>query len=162
MNKSAEDFNGTHIHEVWDSRLSKAAPTIYNPEGGTWFCRIHAHDGSGVLAEYDTGIKVVPGDDDDRSAFKEIYAWLHSVRDEFSRDDIDEQKEILSLRRACDEELHSLNKQLADEWNANGGKKTSKYYELKGRYNEQLMKNKELIQQAKALAAEKFEQRMEG
>lgn len=87
-------IDGTDVRQVWDWRLSTAQPINFN-NGETWVCKIIANDGSGVLEEHDTGIPTVKNgkrDFHDYEAVKACHEWAYSVRDKYSRPNIEELK----------------------------------------------------------------------
>ena len=97
--------NCENIREVWDYRLSTAVPTIYR-DSGTWVVKIYAKENPDYdpakpealaqpLAEHDTGIEAVEGDEYDPDKLRPCFEWLLSVRDEYALDDIEELKPIV-------------------------------------------------------------------
>lgn len=108
-------FNGLDIREVWDYRLSTAVPQI-DRRGGTWVVQVWAKNAPDFdptdpstlakpLAEHDTGIPATPGDEHDAEKVKACYAWLYSVRDQYSRPDIEELKPHVAAINAANREL---------------------------------------------------------
>lgn len=102
---------GKSIREVWDWRLSRGMPILYN-SGDTWIVKITANDGSGVLEEYDTGIltkdKNGKTDNHDAKAIAACYDWLRSVRDKYSRDHIELRKPVVALINHANDEIHGM------------------------------------------------------
>ena len=98
---------GVEIREVWDWRLSTGAPILFN-KGKTWIVKIFANDGSGVLDEYDTGVKTT-GDNFDCAAIAACYDWLRTVRDEYSRDHIELRKPLVAEINATNEKAAKIN-----------------------------------------------------
>ena len=102
---------GKEIREVWDWRLSRAAPILYN-SGPTWEVRIYANDGSGLLEAHDTGIPTMDenGERDpfDEKAVAACYDWLRTVRDKYSRDHIELRKPVVAMINAANEEINKL------------------------------------------------------
>ena len=101
-------FQGKHILEVWDFRLSTASPLIRNDIGDTWLVQIWANDNPDYdpedpstlavpLEEHDTGIPVEVGDHQDAEKMKVCYEWLYSVRDKYSREHIELRKPVTKL-----------------------------------------------------------------
>ena len=88
-------FEGKMIQEVLDHRLSIGSPHLY--VGDTWVVKIWANNPKGdreLLAEHDTKVKAT-GNVHDHAAIAKCYEWLHSVRDKYSKDDIEEIKKTL-------------------------------------------------------------------
>jgi len=84
-----------HILEVWDFRLSKGSPILYDT-GEYWRVVINANDGSGVLAEHVTDVKTT-GNVHDPVGIAACYDWLRSVRDKYSRDHIELRKPVAAM-----------------------------------------------------------------
>ena len=97
---------GVEIREVWDFRLSIGSPILFN-KGKTWLVKIFANDGSGVLDEYDTGVKTT-GDNFDCAAIAACYDWLRTVRDKFSREHLELRKPLVALINATNTEAVKL------------------------------------------------------
>lgn len=119
------EIQGKNILEVWDYRLSEAVPQL-NRSGATWVAEVwpkHAPDYdperpetlAAPLETYDTKIPVVEGDAHDPAKIAECYAWLRSVRDKYSRPDIDARKTVVAKFRAHIDAAHTLNAQLHAE-----------------------------------------------
>ena len=108
--KTATDFKGVDIREVFDFRLSRGAAFLFN-SGEHWAVKIISNtspDGEAeTLAEHVTGIRtnVQP----DSLGIKKCYAWLHSVRDDFSRDNIELRKPVVALINASNAEASKIN-----------------------------------------------------
>lgn len=102
---------GEDIREVWDWRLSIGNPIQYN-SGANWVVKIHANDGSGVLEEYDTGIKTVDEhgkrNSHDTKAVAKCYDWLRSVRDKYSRDHIGLRKPVVKMINDANRHINEL------------------------------------------------------
>ena len=101
------------IEDVWDYRLSTAAPLI-DRRSGTWVVQIWSKNNPDYdpaagparpLEEYDTGIPFVPGDEHDEEKISICYDWLLSVRDKYSRPDIEELKPVVARIRKAQAEL---------------------------------------------------------
>ena len=107
------------ILEVWDYRLSSAQPMNYKGvkptvtpksgaiqmvETGTWVACVWDQGESRELLEcHDTGVKVLPGGDaDNPEGIDACYAFYRSVRDKYSRDDIEDLKPAVALIRKDD------------------------------------------------------------
>ena len=102
------------ITEVWDYRLSTAQPMNYkggipgvdedgNPHAqtGTWWATVYSQgDDRSLLEAYDTGVEVKPGGDSDNpEGIDACYDFYRSVRDKYSREDIDDLKpEVAAIR----------------------------------------------------------------
>lgn len=103
--------SGKDIREVWDWRLSSGSPILFN-SGDTWIVKIFANDGSGLLKEHDTGIPTTDEDgrrnNHDQKAIAACYDWLRSVRDEYSRDNIDLRKPVVALINHANDEINKL------------------------------------------------------
>ncbi len=106
-----------HITEVWDYRLSTAQPINYrgglpgvDDKGepfeftGTWWACVYSQgDGNAMLECHDTGVDVKPGGDDKNpEGLDACYDFYRSVRDKYSRDDIEELKEKVADIRVHD------------------------------------------------------------
>lgn len=113
MSKTASDFQGLDIREVWDFRLSEACPYLFN-SGEFWVIRIVANDGSGVLEEIETDIPTVnpPTAQSIVEGQRQCYPILYSIRDKYSRPDIDDLKPVVA-------EINEKNRQLAAALAAN-------------------------------------------
>jgi len=89
------ELKGIYLTEVWDERLSIGNPTLYN-NGKTWIVEIMANnvDEHGVepLETHDTGILCEKGDTLDYVKVAKCYEWLKSVRDKYSKPNIEELK----------------------------------------------------------------------
>ena len=110
-----KQYEGKFITEVWDYRLSTATPLI-DRRGGTWVVKIYAKDNpdydpskpetlSAPLEEFDTKLPHEPGDERDSAKLSVCYNWLRSVRDKYSRPDIEELKPIVAKINAANAEL---------------------------------------------------------
>jgi len=107
-------FEGKEIREVWDFRLSTANPLI-DTRSGTWIVHIYSNknpDFTGKAAQplesYDTGIKSEVGDEYDSSKVSKCYEWLYSVRDKYSRKNIEELKPHVKKINAANKALAEL------------------------------------------------------
>lgn len=97
------ELQGIDIREVWDYRLSTATPLI-DRRSGTWVAQVWAKSNTDYdpanpatpLKEYDTGLLAESGDQFNADKLKVCYEWFLSVRDEFSRDDIEEIKPLVA------------------------------------------------------------------
>lgn len=101
---------GKDIREVWDWRLSKGNPILYN-SGDTWVVKIHANDGSGVLEEFISDIPTVKNGESspyDYEAIAQCYDWLRTVRDKYSRPDIERLKPEVAAINARNKELSEM------------------------------------------------------
>lgn len=109
-----KEFQGVDIKEVWDYRLSNAVPQIVRKE--TWIVEVWNKENTPCnpedpstfakpLETYDTGIMVEAGDEHDTSKIKMCYTWLMSVRDKYSRPDIEELKPIVKKINDANAEL---------------------------------------------------------
>ena len=118
--KKATDFKGVEIREVFDFRLSRGSVFLFN-SGKNWVVQIISNtspdDGPEILAEHITDVRTGPGTDAD--GIKACYAWLHSVRDDFSRDNIELRKPVVALINASNTEAGKLS-MLADAAKATG------------------------------------------
>jgi len=103
-----KEFQGIHILEVWDFRLSTAHPLVRNDLGDTWKVQIWANsnpdydpENPDTLAEplevHDTGIPCEAEDHWDAKKMKVCYEWLYSVRDKYARDHIELRKPVTKL-----------------------------------------------------------------
>jgi len=101
------------ILEVWDYRLSIAAPLLYrggapskkgNGEGSdNWVVCVYAQDDRNAPLEYhDTGLLPVEGDIHEGKGIDACYEFLRSVRDKYSRGDIEALKPLVAKIRAAD------------------------------------------------------------
>lgn len=106
MTKTAKDFKGVDIREVWDFRLSTACPAIYNSRE-TWQVEITSNISrdydpekpdtlTAPLEVHDTGIPVDRDNLADPAAIAACYEWLYSVRDNYARDNIEELKPVVA------------------------------------------------------------------
>ena len=111
----SKTFAGLNIREVWNFRLSTAAPVI-DRRSGTWVVHIYAKnnpdydpaDPSTVaqpLESYDTGIPATPGDGYDAAKVAACYEWLYGVRDKYARPDIEELKPAVAKVEAANAAL---------------------------------------------------------
>lgn len=102
---------GEDIREVWDFRLSEASPALYN-SGETWVVKIHPNDERNeVLEEYDTGIQTVVGGKRsyfDKKAIVSCFDWLRTVRDKYSRDQLELRKPVVALINASNKEINLI------------------------------------------------------
>jgi len=98
---------GVNILEVWDFRLSKSSPILYDT-GEFWRVVINANDGSGVLDEYITDVKTT-GNVHDPVGISACYDWLRTVRDKYSRDHIELRKPLVAEINAANEKAASIN-----------------------------------------------------
>lgn len=102
------------ITEVWDYRLSKAAPLLYtgmpeaeegyDPEttGKNWVvCVYDKGERNTPLEVHDTGIPFIKGDKQNwQEGHDACYAFLREVRDKYSLDQIEELKpHVAEIRR---------------------------------------------------------------
>ncbi len=90
---------GEEIREVWDFRLSRACPMLYN-SGDTWVVKIHCNKTGELLDEHDSGMPtVVDGvrNNHDCAAIAKCYDWLRSVRDDYERDNIGLRKPVVAM-----------------------------------------------------------------
>ena len=108
-------FAGKDIREVWDWRLSNANPILYNNED-LWIVRIFdnaAPAGERVLlAEHITDMETV-GENGERNvhdyaAIAECYEWLYGVRDQYSKENIEELKPEVAAINAKNLELSEM------------------------------------------------------
>jgi len=105
------------ILEVWDYRLSTAQPMNYrggvaglddkgkpHPQTGTWWATVYSKGESNEMLEcHDTGVLVKPGGDaDNPEGIDACYAFYRSVRDKYSRDDIEKIKPKVAAIRIDD------------------------------------------------------------
>lgn len=108
-------FEGKNILEVWDFRLSTAVPQIIN-SGRTWVVRIYPKQAKEYnpqrpnemqkpLKEYDTGIATEQGDTHDPVKIAKCYEWLYTVRDDYSRPDIEKLKPLVQAVRDAEAAL---------------------------------------------------------
>ena len=99
---------GVNIEEVWDYRLSNATPVLHN-SGEFWRVDIHpVRDGTGEpLESHVTDIPCTKGDTHDPVKIAACYDWLRTVRDKYSRDDIDEIKPLIAKYRNAQAKLHA-------------------------------------------------------
>ena len=108
--KKATDFKGVEIREVFDFRLSKGAAFLFN-SGEYWAVKIISNtspDGAAeTLAEHVTDVraKVLPPE----VGVAACYAWLHSVRDNHERDNIELRKPVVALINASNTEASKIN-----------------------------------------------------
>lgn len=97
-------FQGINLREVWDYRLSNAAPLIRNT-GEYWIVEIWAkinpdydpqkpNTEAKPIESYTTLIECKQGNE--TIGIVACYEWLYSRRDQYSRDDIDDLKPIVS------------------------------------------------------------------
>jgi len=115
--KTAKDFKGVDIREVWDWRLSVGAPILFN-QGEFWVVKVFANqslDGQcSLLAEHTTKIKTID-DQGQRDAYDPAgvcacYAWLHSVRDKYKRPDFEQLLEPVAAINRENRRLAEANK----------------------------------------------------
>jgi hypothetical protein len=108
-------YEGKDIREVWDWRLSRGNPVLYN-DGDTWVIRVYANsapDGERVmLKEIVTEMPTVVNgvrDVNDHAAIAKCYELLRAVRDEFSRDHIEDRKPVVKLINESNKEATRIN-----------------------------------------------------
>ncbi len=103
------------ILEVWDYRLSTASPMLYCgipagredhfPEGtplDKWVVAIYDNgENPKPLAVHVTSVGITGGIQD-HDGYDACYEWLRSVRDEYSRDDIEDLKPKVAKIRIVD------------------------------------------------------------
>jgi len=99
-------LKGININEVWDYRLSIGNPILYQ-NGKTWVVKIHCLKDSSVLEEYDSGVPTT-GDPYDTSGIIPCYEWLLTVRDKYSRNNLDLRKPVVKLINAAQEKSASI------------------------------------------------------
>ena len=107
-------FKGVFIREVWDFRLSKAAPMLYN-NGDTWIVKLHCNATGDVLEEHDTGISAVKDgvcDNWDREGINACYVWLYSVRDNYSRGHLKERKPVVKMINEANSKSSAINSEM--------------------------------------------------
>lgn len=96
------------IREVWDFRLSKGCPYLFN--NATWTCKVidnNSPDGEAIiLDELDTGIPAGVGRDEE--AVKKIYEWLYSIRDKHSRPHIELRKPVVKMINEANQNVNAL------------------------------------------------------
>lgn len=104
-----ETTQNRDIREVWDFRLSSAAPTLYNLPGENWRVEIHDKgEDNEPLATYDTGIPSTPGDNWNTEGMDACYAWLRSVRDEYALPGIEIRKPVVAMINEANAEAQKL------------------------------------------------------
>lgn len=101
------DLKGVNILEVWDFRLSKASPILYD-SGKNWVVKIFAKDGSGLLAEHETDVATT-GNPRDPAGVIACYEFLKSIRDDYSLDHIEQRKPVTRLINAANAEASEIN-----------------------------------------------------
>ena len=147
MAKSKE-FKGVFIREVWDFRLSRAAPTLYNA-GKTWIVKIHCNKTGDVLAEYDSGIATVNAagirNIHDTVAIAACYKWLYSVRDEYGRDNLELRKPVVALINTANIQASQLNVEII---NAEGEGDTNLANQKRGELQQHVKTVSKSIKQA--------------
>ena len=162
--KKAGDFQGVDIREVFDFRLSLGSAVLFN-SGEFWAVKIMSNtapDGESiVLAEHTTTVPTrIDGVQDPREPFGvcTCYAWLHSVRDQFSRDHIEIRKPVVAMINAANlvasDKNTEANKALADG-------KPGDFYRLKGEMQAQQGKDNAAVKTA-TLAMHKQIEELEG
>ena len=114
---------GRSILEVWDYRLSTAQPLNYRGQlptliNGAWVLVAHPNWVACVYAKderneplecHDTGSPVIDGDLHDGAGLDACFAFYRSVRDKYSRPDIEELKPDVAKLRAEDAKAHQAN-----------------------------------------------------
>lgn len=107
---------GIDIREVWDFRLSIGSPILYQ-DGDTWIVRVWANDPGDetkvLLAEHDTGVET-NGDPYQSEGVIACFKWLYSVRDEFSRDNIEHRKPVVAMINAANDQASKINAERAE------------------------------------------------
>lgn len=97
------------IREVWDFRLSKGCPYLFNSPP-SWVCKVidnNSPDGEAIiLDQLDTGIP--PGQGRDEEAVKQIFEWLYSIRDKHSRPHIELRKPVVKMINEANQNIAAL------------------------------------------------------
>ena len=100
---------GRSILEVWDYRLSTAQPMNYRgasdipgvPDSTNWIACVYDLGSKNEPLEcHDTGVPVVAGDLHDGAGLDACFAFYRSVRDKYSRPEIEELKPEVAVIRA--------------------------------------------------------------
>jgi hypothetical protein len=112
MSKKAKDFEGVDIREVWDWRLSNGMAILYD-DGPTWAVRVWANNPpegevKQLLAEHVTDVATC-GDPRDPEGVAACYEWLHSIRDDHARDNIELRKPVCAMIQGANTLAASLN-----------------------------------------------------
>lgn len=140
-------FKGKNILEVWDFRLSKGSPILYS-NGPTWVVKIWANNpgkkNKVLRDQFDTGISTKNGVHD-CSAIARCYEWLASVRDQHSKDNIEDRKVVTRLINAANSHAVSLNTEAATA--ANDGN-IDLFNQLNGELQAHLITSNAAIKQA--------------
>ena len=111
-------YAGVDIKEVWDFRLSRAAPVIVRGKE-FWEIQIWAKDNPAYdpekpetlakpLEVISTDIKVEPGDEYDTAKVAACYELMYKVRDNYSLPDIEERKPLVAKINAANAALADL------------------------------------------------------
>jgi hypothetical protein len=90
------DFKGIDIREVWDFRLSKGTPILYDT--GKYY-EVHICDNknnSNVLLKHITSVPTI-NDPHDPVGPKACFEWLYTVRDQFSLDNLEIRKPVVKM-----------------------------------------------------------------
>ncbi len=110
-NSKKKVFAGKHIREVWDFRLSKGCPILYN-SGPTWVVKIWDNNAPGneavCLDSYDTQYPTSKALPQDPEGIKACYRYLYNVRDKYSRDNIELRKPVVKMINEANLEMNRL------------------------------------------------------
>lgn len=114
--KTAKDFKGEEIEEVWNFRLSHGSPILFN-SGKTWVIKVFATDPFNEAWEGHPGLEVIetPDGPTQRVVLEEIatdiptagttieegqrqcYPYLYEIRDKYSRSNIELRKPVVAM-----------------------------------------------------------------
>ena len=133
--RTANDFAGIDIKEVWDYRLSSAVPQIMR-NGGTWVVELWSKDNEGEsepLETYDTGIIAEMGDEYDVAKIKPCFVWMDTVRDKYALSNIEELKPLVAEVNAVT--AAEVAKQSGLDEAVNSGQSFQALQDAKGRSN---------------------------
>jgi len=145
--KKANDFKGIDILEVFDWRLSIGNPILFNA-GEFWEVKIMANDApDGESIELDHHVTDVPGTTDpyDQKGITACYAWLHSVRDSYSCDNLELRKPIAAMINSANREANTINMLALD---AQEEDDEALFFEMKGRLDAHITTANREIKQA--------------
>lgn len=150
MVKTADDFDGVDIREVWNFRLSKGIPLIVRRDG-SWFVEIWSKNNADYvdgnepakpLHVKNMGIPHEPGDECNNIKISQCFAYLYSIRDQYSLDHIELRKPVVAYIEKSNQVAATITESIQDAIDKNEKDRETM---LRGRLAIQLEKDNEEI-----------------
>ncbi len=108
----SHQFTCENILEVWDFRLSLGSPILYCDKKHwkvkVWANTPNLNEDKTLLAEYETDI-VSDNNPRNKEGINACYIWLKSIRDKFSRPNIELRKPVTNLINSTNKEASKIN-----------------------------------------------------